>query len=162
MDLLEIITAKRVHVDRMAAQSGAAGELRAIATTERWIPRPKGPGLKILLAELQATGIKIKGSSFDAITCPKPVDFLDPLDVRSSLGEMIFIEIKTANQARIKSGFGGFFFAITENEISAADQLGSRHLVALFNKISGEVQITSVPHILARSRSMTWQLSVQL
>lgn len=162
MDLIQIIAAKRVHVDRMAAQSGAAGELRAIAATDQWVPRPKGPGLKILLDELKATGISIKGSSFDAITSPRPVNFLDPLDVRAILEDMMFIEIKTANQARIKTGFGGFFFAITENEISASDQLGSRHLVALFNKMSGEVLITSVPDILARSRSMTWQLSVQL
>lgn len=162
MNLLEIIAAKRVHVDRLATQSGAAGELRAIAATDKWTPRPKGPGLKILLAELEATGIIIKGSSFDAVTSPRPIDFLDPVDVRANLKDMIFVEIKTANQARIKAGFGGFFFAITENEISASDQLGNRHLVALFNKISGEVMITSVPDILARSRSMTWQLSVQL
>lgn len=162
MDLIQIIAAKRMHVDRMAAQSGAAGELRAISATDQWSPRPKGPGLKTLLAELEATGISIKGSSFDAVASPRPVNFLDPIDVRTSLEDMIFIEIKTANQTRIKPGFGGFFFAITENEISASDQLGSRHLVALFNKISGEVQITSVPDILARSRSMTWQLSLQL
>ena len=162
MNMIQIIAAKRVHVDRMAAQSGAAGELSAIATTDKWIPRPKGAGLKIPLTELEATGIVIKGSSFDAITCRRPVDFMNPDDVRAKLADITFIEIKTANQSRIKSGFGGFFFAITENEISASEQLGQRHLVALLNKAIGEMQITSVPDILARSRSMTWQLSVQL
>lgn len=162
MDLIEVITAKRAHIDRMAAQSGAEGELRAITATDNWMPRPKGVGLKVLLAELVAVGITIKGSSFDAISCSKLVDFLDPLDVRNALDEMSFIEIKTANQPRIKQGFEGFFFAVTENEIAAAHQLGPRHLVALFNKISGEIMLTSIPEILARAKSMTWQLSLQL
>jgi diketogulonate reductase-like aldo/keto reductase len=75
---------------------------------------------------------------------------------------MIFIEIKTSNQPRVKAGFEGFFFALTESEIAAADQLGQRHKVSLFNRLSGELPITSVSEILDRSKSLNWQVSVQL
>jgi hypothetical protein len=75
---------------------------------------------------------------------------------------MTFIEIKAATQTRVKEGFAGFFFALTEGEIAAADALGVQHRVALYNRISGELLLTSVPEILARSRSLNWQLSVQL
>lgn len=104
----------------------------------------------------------IKGSSFDAIAMPYPIDFADPAAVRSALGEMVFIEIKTANQARTKEGFAGFFFALTESEIAAAEALKERHRVALYNKLTTELLMTSIPEILARARSTTWQLSVQL
>ena len=75
---------------------------------------------------------------------------------------MCFVEIKSANQARVKPGFSGFFFALTESEIVAAEALGKRHLVALYNKLTGELCLTSVPEILARAKSSNWQLSVQL
>ena len=146
----------------MANEAGAAGEALAIASTGHWIARPKGAVLKLLLEELAQTGVVIKASSFDAISVPDTVDLANPESVRANLAQMVFIEIKTANQSRVRPGFGGFFFALTENEIAAADQLGTRHQVALFNKATGEVMMTSVPEILKRSRSMTWQLSVQL
>ena len=37
---LDIIAAKRVRLLRLTAESGAASELRAIALTEDWFPRP--------------------------------------------------------------------------------------------------------------------------
>jgi len=162
VDLLALILEKKTHLARMANEAGAAGEVLAVSSTGHWIARPKGAVLKLLLGELAQTGVVIKASSFDAISVPDWVDMASPESVRAHLDQMIFIEIKTANQARVKAGFGGFFFAITENEIAAADQLGARHQVALFNKNTGEVMMTSIPDILARSRSMTWQLSVQL
>ena len=67
-----------------------------------------------------------------------------------------------ANQTRVQPGFKGFFFALTESEIAAAERLGSRHRVALFNNSTGELLITSVPEIISRAKSMNWQLSVQL
>ncbi|QJU60944.1 hypothetical protein HL653_23830 (plasmid) [Sphingomonas sp. AP4-R1] len=162
MTPVELILARKTHLARLANAKGAAGESHVIATASEWISRPKGASLKLLLEELARTGIHIKPSSFDAIAVTESVDFGDPLSIRSVLDQMIFIEIKTANQGRVKAGFGGFFFALTENEISAADQLGSRHQVALFNKVTGELLITDIPSILARSRSTTWQVSVQL
>lgn len=62
----------------------------------------------------------------------------------------------------MKPGFAGFFFALTEGEMAAAEALGSRHRVALFNKLTGELKLSSVQDILARARSSNWQLSVQL
>jgi hypothetical protein len=82
--------------------------------------------------------------------------------VRAMLPSMIFIEIKSASQERVKEGFGGLFFVLTVGEINAAEQLGERHRVALHNTNSGEVLMTSVAEILSRARSMTWQVSVQL
>ncbi|RQQ15535.1 hypothetical protein DF107_09070 [Burkholderia stagnalis] len=75
---------------------------------------------------------------------------------------MMFIEIKTANQKRVRSGFTGFFFALTEGEIAASEVLKERHCVALYNKLSNELLMTSVPAILARAKSMNWQVSIQL
>ncbi|PTQ12105.1 hypothetical protein CLG96_05940 [Sphingomonas oleivorans] len=151
-----------MHLARLANQGGAAGEIEAIAAVADWIPRPKGLGLKVLLAELARAGVSIKPSSFDAIAVASEVNFQSPESTRLALENMVFIEIKASNQERVKPGFEGFFFALTESEIAAADQLGSRHRVALFNRLSGELLLTSVPEILHRSKSMTWQLSVQL
>lgn len=162
MTPLEVIAAKRAHLARLANEGGAAGEQLAILAMDRWIPRPKGAGLRMLLEELENTGIVIKGSSFDALALPVDVDINDRKQLRDHIESIVFIEIKTANQPRVQTGFNGFFFAITENEISAADQLGPRHRVALFNKNTGELLITSVNDILARTKSSTWQLSVQL
>ena len=164
MSLIEIIRAKRAHLARLANQQGAAGEQSAIAEMAQWLPRPKGKALRVLLESLLATGVSIKPTSFDAIALPPAyqLDFLDPLQVAAALPEMHFIEIKSCNQARVKPGFDGFFFALTESEIFAADQLRDRHRVALYNKQTGEILLTSVADILSRARSSTWQVSVQL
>lgn len=164
MNPLEVIKAKRQHLSRMANQGGASGELSALTAMEHWMPRPRGSGLKVLLSALTETGVVIKGSSFDAVAFPtaQQIDFTNPVSVRSALPRMTFIEIKTANQKRVRPGFTGFFFALTEGEIAASEALRERHRVALYNNVSGELLITSVPEILARTKSMNWQLSVQL
>jgi hypothetical protein len=164
MKLIEIVQAKRAHIERFANKSGAAGELVALSEMEHWIQRPKGTALKVLLAALRETGVNIKGSSFDAISLPNAslVDFSNAAEVKAALPMMCFVEIKSANQSRVKPGFAGFFFALTESEIVAAEALGARHRVALYNKLTGELQLTSVPEILARTKSSNWQLSVQL
>lgn len=162
MSPLEVIAAKRAHLARLANEGGAAGEQQAILSMEQWVPRPKGPGLRVLLEELAETGIVIKASSFDALAIPHPIDLADRTQVRACLSTITFVEIKAANQPRVQPDFAGFFFALTESEIAAADQLGSRHRVALFNKLTGELLLTSVSEILARTKSMNWQLSVQL
>lgn len=162
MTPLEVIAAKREHLARLANTAGAAGEQQAIHSAESWVPRPRGAALRMLLEELAASGIVIKPSSFDALALPVPLDLTDREQVRNHLDTITFVEIKTANQPRVQPGFGGFFFALTESEIAAADQLGDRHRVALFNKNSGELLLTSVAEILARTKSMNWQVSVQL
>ncbi|KQN33152.1 hypothetical protein [Sphingomonas sp. Leaf38] len=162
MHAIELIKAKRVHLSRLTNERGAAGELEAVSKIDNWIPRPRGKDLRRLLDELAATAIIIRGASFDAISCEAGVDFGSGDSIRAALPTMTFIEIKTANQPRVKPGFDGFFFAITESEISAADQRGPRHKVALFNRLTDELRVTNIPDILNRSRSMTWQLSVQL
>lgn len=162
MDLFEIIARKRAHLERLANRRGAQGEQAALILMDAWLPRPKGIELKLLLDALAETGVHIKPSSFDAIASLARVDFHDRDSLRAQLDSLVFIEIKTANQARVKPGFAGFFFALTEGEIAAAEALGDRHRVALFNNMTGELLLTSVPEILARSRSTNWQVSVQL
>lgn len=164
MSPLELILTKRAHAARLANQRGAAGEQLALSDMEHWLPRPSGAGLKTLLAELRTLGIAIRGTSFDAIHIPgvPHLDFSNPDAVRDAAPRMTFIEIKTANQSRVKPGFQGFFFALTEGEIAAAEVLGTRHRVALFNKHTSEILLTSVAEILARAKSSNWQLSVQL
>lgn len=158
----DVIAAKRAHLARLANQGGAAGEQDLILAKDDWVPRPRGVGLKVLLEALAETGISIRPSSFDALAIPTTINFSDRDVVREHLPQIVFIEIKTANQTRVQPGFAGFFFALTESEIAAAELLGPRHRVALFNNLTGELLMSSVPDIIARTRSMTWQLSVQL
>lgn len=164
MTPLELIRSKRDHAARLANQSGAAGETLALGAMEHWMPRPSGSGLKMLLSLLRDVGIVIKGTSFDALHIPgiSNLDFTNAAEVKPLVPSMTFIEIKTASQPRVKPGFEGYFFALTEGEIAAAEVLGPRHRVALYNKLTGELQLTSVPEILARAKSSNWQLSVQL
>lgn len=162
--LAEIIDLKRRHALRLANQNGAAGEVHVLAQMPSYVPRPKGKQLANLISALAETGINIRKASFDAISIPDgcSVDFSEMDSIRQLLPAMTFIEIKTANQARVKPDFSGFFFAFTEGELLAAELLGERHKVFLVNKTTGTVMLTSVPEILARSKSLNWQVSVQL
>jgi hypothetical protein len=164
MQILEILAEKRAHLERFSNLAGAAGEAEVLGKHNHFIPRPKGVHLTRLLEALEATGISIRRSSFDAIAIPieTTVDFEDTASLQATVGLMTFIEIKTASQKRVRSDFGGFFFAITESEIAAAHALGDRHRVMLFNKANGSMLMTSIPDLLVRARSMTWQLSIQL
>jgi len=164
LKLLEIIKSKKEHLARQANQTGAEGDSLLIATMDDWLPRPKGKKLKNLLASLEGIGIIIKRSSFDAISLPnsKEVDFDDIESIDFVIHEVIFIEIKTANQDRVKDDFSGFFFALTESEISASEVLGDRHKVIFFNKKTSNTLVTSVPEIISRAKSTNWQVSVQL
>jgi hypothetical protein len=164
MKPIEVIEAKRQHLRRLATQSGAAGELGLLSGMSNWIARPRGKGLSVLLNALRASGVTIKGSSFDAIAMSQPgaLDFTNDIAVQTALPDMVFIEIKTASQQRVGTDFSGFFFALTESEITAAEVLGPRHRVALYNKLTGHMMLTSVPEIVSRAKSTNWQLSVQL
>ena len=164
MNPIDVINSKKQHLARYANENGLNGELVTIESNENWIPRPKGNELKLLLSALEETGIIIKRSSFDALSIPKEVtvDFNDLESIKASLSDIVFIEIKSANQDRVKEDFTGFFFALTENEIKAAEALGNRHQVALYNKKTSEILMTSVSEIINRAKSSTWQVSVQL
>lgn len=155
---------KREHVLRLANENGAAGETFLLAHDAQFLPRPRGTAMKYLLIALKEAGISIKPTSFDFLIAPEGlmINFADINSVRAALPQLTFLEIKTANQRRVMPDFKGFFFAITESEIAAAEVLGERHRVLLFNKATGTQLLTSVPEIVARSRSSTWQLSVQL
>lgn len=164
-DAIDLLNLKREHIKRLANQKGAAGEAEALAINPHFVPRPKGEGLKNLMAALAESGTPIRKSSFDAIALPAgvtAVDFLDAGLLAALLPEMVFIEIKTANQDRVREDFSGFFFALTEGEIAAADILGARHRVMLLNRVTGGMLLTSIPEILARARSTNWQVSIQL
>lgn len=164
MKPIDLVELKKQHLERMSNQNGIEGEQLLIASMEGWLPRPKGNELKNLLSALKHREIVIKGSSFDALYVEPsiPLDLNDPESIRLALPHITFIEIKTANQERVKDDFTGFFFAITENEIRAAELLGDRHKVALFNKKTSKTTITSIPELIDRSKSRTWQVSIQL
>jgi hypothetical protein len=161
---IEMLLLRKAHVDRLANTHGAAGEGRSLAITANWIARPKGQAMKNLLAALAETGIVIAGTSFDLIELPvgASLDFHERDSITEWLPQMIFIEVKTANQSRVQPDFGGFFFALTEKEIQAYEALGKRHRVVLFNAATETMLRTSVAEILGRARSTTWQVSVQL
>lgn len=75
---------------------------------------------------------------------------------------MIFVEIKSTRNPKVREDFTGFFFSINEKEIASAHQLGKRHIVLLQNLITGVFAQTSVDEIASKSRSANWQISVQL
>jgi hypothetical protein len=104
---LELINLKREHVKRLANQKGAAGEAEVLAAHVHFVARPKGSALDILMAALKESGVIIKRSSFDAIALPvgRVVDFTDVAAVKVNLPDMMFVEIKTANQARVRPDF---------------------------------------------------------
>lgn len=164
MNIVDVLNSKKEHIARFANANGAAGETAIIKSSSDLIARPKGKALANLLSVLYETGIEIRGSSFDAIFIPngRDINLLDIKAIRSVINEIVFVEIKTANQARVKEDFSGFFFALTEKEIQASEALKDRHRVLLYNKETGQMLLTSIPDILARTKSMNWQLSVQL
>jgi len=164
MKPIEIIRSKREHLARLSNKHGAVGEVGALAEMPNLIPRPRGKELATLLAALLASGVVIKGTAFDAILLPSgdTVDFTNAADVQAKLPSMVFIEVKTANQPRVGHDFSGFFFALTEGEIAAAEALGTRHRVMLYNNLTGRIVMTSIPDLVARAKSLNWQLSLQL
>lgn len=162
--ITDLLEARRSHLARLAASNGASGETSVLSVSENWIPRPKGQQSKNLRAALEESGIRIKPTAFDMISLPggRTANFDSIEDLREVLPDMIFVEVKTATQDRVKAGFANFFFAFTENEISAAAQLGARYKVALYNSRTKELVIASLPDIMARAGSTTWQVSIQL
>ncbi|PKG56343.1 hypothetical protein [Shewanella sp. GutDb-MelDb] len=164
MDIINILQFRKDHIDRLSNSSGSKGEKLAISQHEDWIERPKGTALKHLISELSKTGINIKRTSFDAIAIPvgNKVDFSSPKSIADHIKEMVFIEIKTTNKKSVKEDFTGYFFAFTEGELNAAEQLGEQHQVALVNKRTGNIVMSSIPRLLTRAKSMNWQVSVQL
>ena len=117
---IDLINLKREHVKRLANQNGAAGEANVLAANVHYVARPKGRCLDILMAALRESGIVVKRSSFDAVGLPqgRVVDFTDKDAVKANLEDMVFVEIKTANQARVRPDFSEFFFALTESDCS--------------------------------------------
>jgi hypothetical protein len=165
LNIGELLNKRREHIKRFANENGAAGEISVLAEHKHFVARPRKQELKNLLQCLKDfENIEIKGTSFDAIELPNgvTVDFKDMESIKSALPKMIFTEIKTANQKRVKEDFQGFFFAFTEGEIEASEKLKGRHQVLLVNKKTKKMRLTSVPYLLGRSKSKTWQLSVQL
>jgi hypothetical protein len=164
IDVAALIAIKREHLKRLANQKGADGERVVIDENSRLIARPTGKALKALLAALAETGIVIRKSSFDAIYLPEdvPLGKFEGVELKRAVSKMTFVEIKTANQSRVRPDFSGYFFALTEGEIQAAEVLGERHKVVLFNKLTNVSLLTSIPDLLARARSTNWQVSIQL
>ncbi|MFN1618290.1 hypothetical protein [Vibrio rotiferianus] len=165
MNVLAIIKEKNAHLARYSNENGAIGEELIINNFNELRNRPKGKQSKNLLQALkEKENIVIKWSSYDALHIPKEIeiDFNDVESIKKSLQFITFIEIKSASQKRVKEDFSGFFFSLTESEISASDQLGDRHQVILFNKRTEKILVTSVPEIINRTKSTNWQVSVQL
>lgn len=162
--ILDILEARRTHLARLATTRGAKGEASVLSASEGWLPRPKGKHSKNLRAALEAKGIKIKITSFDMISMTKgqSVDFNSVESITNALPNMIFLEVKTANKEIVQPGFGRFFFAFTEHEISASKQLGQCYRVVLYNSRTKELLITSLQEVMARAGSSTWQVSIQL
>jgi hypothetical protein len=110
---VDLINLKREHVKRLANQNGAAGEADVLAANVHYVAQPKGRGLDVLMDALKESGIVVKRSSFDAIALPHAsvVNFIDKDAVKANLEDMVFVEIKTTSQARVRPDFSGFFFA---------------------------------------------------
>jgi hypothetical protein len=124
IDAAALLAIKREHLKRLTNERGAAGEQQVLTDNAHFMARPSGKTLNAILAALAETGIKIKKTSFDAIYIADVdsimIHLLNPAEMREAVKKMTFIEIKTANQARVRADFSGYFFAFTEGEIQAA------------------------------------------
>lgn len=163
-DIHQLVRDRRAHLHRLASSGGAAGELFMRSAGKNWIPRPRGKQMDALMNALERSATPIARTSFDFIELPLKCD----LDLASEtswfqwLPQLVFVELKTSNQSRVTADFEGFFFSLTEKEIAAFELLRERHVVVLYNAVTGVELRTSVPALVARARSATWQLSVQL
>ncbi|MEZ9266208.1 hypothetical protein AB4508_07595 [Vibrio splendidus] len=162
MKILDVIELNKVHLDRLSNQSGSNGEALAVEKYDDMIPRPRGKKLSNLLDVLAETGIEIKKTSFDALACPDGLDLGNLESIRNLIDQIVFIEIKTTKRKNVTDNFTGYYFGLTESEIDASKVLGDRHKVLLFNLNNRNTLFTSVPEILDRAKSQTWQVSVQI
>ncbi|WP_410014865.1 hypothetical protein [Sodalis sp. C49] len=157
MNLLELIESKKAYRARFSSENGISGERSLLDSQALWIKRPKGKEMKNLLAALkQFEDIEIKASSFDFVSIPEnvTVDFSNISLLSDILKSLTFIELKTCNQKRVTTpDFKNFFFAITENEITASELLGDRHKVVLHNKMTGDKLVTTIHEIINRANS---------
>lgn len=166
VDIESLLAGRKRRLRRMANQRGASGERLILSAHgyQNLVPRPSGPAMTAILKALEMEGTKIKRTSFDAILLrpdAKP-DFSTIESAAAAIEGAIFLEIKATTRANVADDFTGFFFAVTEGEMQAAERLGRRHRVVLYNQLTGKTLETTVSDILARAKSATWQLSVQL
>lgn len=169
MTLTEIVDlAKKVSSRQRGknnAGSGAAAEKKALETFS-WSRRPIGKEMINLLAVLHQNRKFIDPTSFDALTTKngEEINFKSVDALSEIFDSLIFIEIKSGNQERLKEDFTDFFFALTYKEIQAALILEKQHMVVLLNTKPGKENIlyTNVTALLERATSMNWQLSIQL
>jgi hypothetical protein len=159
----ELLAGRRKHVKRLSNQKGANAEL-GLFESGKYKKRPTGKEMKALLEAFVARKLNVKKSGFDAILVPEgiTVDFSNTKSILASFDLLKFIEIKSTSKEKVKPGFGGYYFAFTESEMEAAEALGAQHMVLLVNTITGEKLATTIPELLKRASSKTWQMSVQL
>jgi len=129
--------------------------------------RPTGDGLRNVLAAMEEIGFPgLPSTGFDKIEVPREAGphftFESEVMVRRWCEEFLFIEVKTCTQIRADESFGNFLFSFPETEIRAAELLGDRYVVILYNKLTEKTLRTSIPELIARTSSTAWQLTLQL
>ena len=146
--------------------TGALGE-RTLTQGTR-LPRPKGFELRNLLRAMDDLGYPdIPSTGFDAVDIPQEAHeagftFASERMVLEWCEHFRFVEIKTCTQERVDDGFGRFMFSFPAAEILAAEILGDRYLVVLYNSLTGQIREASIPELLSQTSSQAWQLTVQL
>ena len=152
----------------LSTTTGASGERKIASGNSRRVPRPSGTALTHLLEVMANLGYPgIPPTGFDAVelpqeACEEGFSFSSPELVLKWSEHFIFVEIKTCTQERVDEGFGRFLFSFPEVEIRAAEILGERHIVLLYNQLTGQTLRTCIPELLGRASSKVWQLTVQL
>lgn len=160
---------KKPHQNRSSTTSGIAGEKELLEKHPDWVSRPTGQGMKNLLCALsEELNINIKGTSFDFLSREKldkntKLNFKSIEDLKEIVRLLVFVEVKTTKRDNIKSpDFKGYFFGITENEISAANQLGDSYVFYLYHRKKHWLLKTSLQEILNRATSLNRTISVNL
>ena len=59
-----------------------------------------------------------------------PEDPLTFLNLASSMGDLVLVEMKTTRKPIRDESLGGFFFGVTQSEFSLAEKLGDRYYFA--------------------------------
>lgn len=148
--------------------TGARGERRIVQVHPHRVKRPNGHGLQFLLNAMADIGYPdIPPTGFDAVDIPQEAHeggftFSSNRMVREWCEHFRFVEVKTCTQERADDGFGRFLFGFPYAEIRAAEILGDRYIVVLYNSLTGQIRESSLPDLLGRASSKAWQLTVQL
>jgi hypothetical protein len=81
-----------------------------------------------MLEALGAPGAPVQ--AFDAVMTRSPQDPITLLTLGATIPDVVLVEMKTTRKPIRDESLGGFFFGVTESELTLAERLGDRYYFA--------------------------------